>query len=286
MKIQRLTLTISMVVLQLALCACVKNTPPSAAKDAIAIVNGKPLDRATFEIYAKMVARKPLSELNDEQQNQILDQFIAMQLATELAVKDGLDKSADVSEQLALARMNTLSEAVVKRYLDAHPVTDAEVKAEYDTQVATMGRQYHARHILVESKAVADDLIVKLLKGEDFAKLAQKESKDPSASQGGDLGWFALSSMVPEFGRAIVGLDKGKFTNEPVHTQYGWHIIKLEDYRTPEPPAFDSVQDQVKALVQRKKLQAYMADLRKGAKVEKHDVKAKADTTANGTTKK
>jgi peptidyl-prolyl cis-trans isomerase C len=121
----------------------------------------------------------------------------------------------------------------------------------------------------VESKSVADDLIVKLKGGTDFAKLAEKESKDGSAKQGGDLGWFSLSSMVPAFGKALTQLEKGKFTTEPVQTQYGWHIIKLEDYRSPEAPAFDQAKDQVKGFVQRKKLAAYLDELRKGAKVEK-----------------
>jgi peptidyl-prolyl cis-trans isomerase C len=192
-----------------------------------------------------------------------------MQLAADLAAKNGMDKTAEIASQLTLARMNVLSEAALKKYMEQHPVTDTEIKAEYDTQIAAMGRQYHARHILVESKAVADGLIEKLKGGTDFAKLAEKESKDGSAKQGGDLGWFSLSSMVPAFGKALAQLDKGKFTQEPVQTQYGWHIIKLEDYRSPEAPAFDQVQDQVKGFVQRKKLQAYMEELRKGAKIDK-----------------
>jgi peptidyl-prolyl cis-trans isomerase C len=165
--------------------------------------------------------------------------------------------------------MNVLSEAALKKYMEDHATTDAEIKAEYDTQVAAMGRQYRARHILVESKAVADSIIERLKGGADFAKVAEKESSDGSAKQGGDLGWFSLSSMVPEFGKAVAGLEKGKFTLEPVKTQYGWHVIKLEDFRSPEAPAFEQVQEQLKGLVQRKKLQAYMEELRKGAKIEK-----------------
>jgi peptidyl-prolyl cis-trans isomerase C len=254
----------------LILSACAKNNPPSASgKPAVATVNGKPVDADAFDAYLAAVTRKPASEAPAEQRAQALDQFIAMQLAAELAVKNGMDKTADVASQLTLARMNVLSEAALKKYMDEHPSTDAEIKGEYDTQVAAMGRQYHARHILVESKVVADGIIEKLKGGADFAKLAEKESSDGSAKQGGDLGWFALSSMVPAFGKAVAQLDKGKYTLEPVQTQYGWHIIKLEDYRSPEPPAFDQVKEQVKGFVQRKKVQSYLEELRKGAKIDK-----------------
>ncbi len=261
----------------LTLSACAKNSPPNAGNKApVATVNGKALNADAFEIYVAAVTRKPASEATPEVRAQVLDQFIAMQLAADLAIKNGMDKTSDVSSQLTLARLNVLSEAALKKYMDAHPNTDAEVKAEYDTQVAAMGRQYHARHILVESKAAADSIIEKLKAGGDFAKLAEKESSDGSAKQGGDLGWFSLSSMVPEFGKALAALDKGKYTQEPVKTQYGWHIIKLEDLRSPEAPAFEQVQEQVKGFVQRKKLQAYLEELRKTAKIEKKEPVAAA----------
>jgi peptidyl-prolyl cis-trans isomerase C len=143
-----------------------------------------------------------------------------------------------------------------------------------------MGRQYHARHILVDSKAAAEGVIEKLKGGADFAKVAEKESSDGSAKQGGDLGWFSLSSMVPAFGSAVAALEKGKYTQVPVQTQYGWHVIKLEDYRTPEPPAFDQVKEQVKGFVQRKKLQAYLEELRKAAKIEKKEPAVAAPASA------
>jgi peptidyl-prolyl cis-trans isomerase C len=264
----------------LMLSACAKNDAPSAsAKPSVATVNGKALSADAFDIYVAAVTRKPASETPPDQRAQLLDQFIGMQLAADLAVKNGADKTSEITSQLEVTRINVLSEATLKKYMDDHPATDAEIKAEYDTQVAAMSRQYHARHILVESKSVADDLIVKLKGGTDFAKLAEKESKDGSAKQGGDLGWFSLSSMVPAFGKALTQLEKGKFTTEPVQTQYGWHIIKLEDYRSPEAPAFDQVKDQVKGFVQRKKLAAYLDELRKGAKIEKTAAVAAAAPT-------
>jgi peptidyl-prolyl cis-trans isomerase C len=259
----------------LTIAGCAKNSPPSA-DSTVATVNGKPISREMFEAYVTTVARRPVSELTPEQQGQVLDQLISMQVAAQMAEKDAADKKPEMATQLALARMNVLTESMVKKYVDEHPTTDAEIKAEYDTQVAAMPRQYHARHILVDSQAAATAVIGKLKAGGDFAKIAERESSDGSKSQGGDLGWFALSSMVPEFGKAVAALEKGKYTEEPVQTQYGWHVIKLEDFRSPEAPAFEQVKDQVTQFVQRKKLQTYMQDLRTSAKVEKKELAAPA----------
>jgi peptidyl-prolyl cis-trans isomerase C len=192
-----------------------------------------------------------------------------MQLAADTAEKSGMGKKSEIEIQLALTKMNLLSEAAFKKYLEDHPITDAELKAEYELQVGTTGREYHARHILVESRAAADDLVAQLNKGGDFAKLAEKNSIDGSAKQGGDLGWFNLKTMVPQFASAVSTLEKGKYTAAPVQTQFGWHIIKLEDTRTPAAPNFDDVKEQVKNILQQKKIRAYAEDLRKAAKIEK-----------------
>ncbi len=258
------------------LSSCAKNEPPGKTQEnLVAKINGKGITTETFDAYAAMAARRPANELTPEQRSQVFDTFLAMQLAADSAEKSGLAKKSEVETQLSLARMNVLAEALFKKYLDDHPTTDAEIKAEYDTQIATVGHEYHARHILVESRATADDLLAQLNKGADFAKLAEKHSIDGSAKQGGDLGWFNLKTMVPQFSNAVAALEKGKYTTTPVQTQFGWHIIKLEDTRTPTPPAFDEVKERVKNLVQQKKVRAYVEDLRKVAKVEKFETAAK-----------
>ncbi len=180
-----------------------------------------------------------------------------------------MTKQPKVEDQLALARMNVIVDAGLQKYLEAHPVTDADLKPEYDAQVAAMPREYHARHILVDDKATADAITKELKGGADFAKLAEKKSKDSSSKSGGDLGWFTLDTMVKPFGEAVAALQPGQLTDEPVQSQFGWHVIKLEESRASAPPPFDEVKDRVKVLVQRKKLQAYLEDLRKGAKIEK-----------------
>ncbi len=259
----------------LALTACGKAGTPAGAADkgnaepTVATVNGKPVSAAAFDLYASSVARKPVAELTGEQKSQLLDQYIGMVLAADAAEKAGLEKNKDVTVQLNLTRLNLLADAEFKKYLDEHPIADPEIKAEYDVQVANLPREYHARHILVENKVIADSVIRELKKGADFAKLAKDESKDPSSKNGGDLGWFTPDTMVKPFADALVTLEKGKYTEEPVQSQFGWHVILLEDTRTPTPPEFDQVKDRVKQMVQRKKLQTFLDELRKPAKIEK-----------------
>lgn len=244
-------------------------SPPANSADVIATVNGKPIDKSEFDLYLQSVQQQSQRQVTDAEKSQILDQFIGMKLAAEAAEKAGVAKEPKVEDQLALARMNVIVDAALQKYLEANPVTDAELKPEYDAQVAQMPREYHARHILVEDKATADSITKELQGGADFAKLAEQKSKDTSAKSGGDLGWFTLDSMVKPFGDAVVGLQPGQLTAQPVQSQFGWHVIKLEDSRAAAAPAFEEVKDRVKMIVQRKKLQAYLDELRKKAKVEK-----------------
>jgi peptidyl-prolyl cis-trans isomerase C len=192
-----------------------------------------------------------------------------MKLAAEAAEKAGVAKQQKVEDQIALARMNVIVDAGLQKYLEDNPVSDAELKPEYDAQVAQLPREYHARHILVEDKATADAITKDLKGGADFAKLAAQKSKDSSANSGGDLGWFTLETMVKPFSDAVAKLQPGELTPEPVQSQFGWHVIKLEETRAPEAPAFEDVKERVRSIVQRKKLQAYLEELRKAAKIEK-----------------
>ena len=255
----------------LLLGACGKAATPNAAEAAppVATVNGKPISKSEFDLYIENVGQQSQREVTEEQKDQILDQFISMKLAAEAAEKSGIAKQKKVEDQLALARMNVIVDAGLQKYLEDNPVTDAELKPEYDAQVAQMPREYHARHILVEDKTTADAVTKELQGGADFAKLAEQQSKDSSAKSGGDLGWFTLDTMVKPFGDAVAALQPGQLTAAPVQSQFGWHVIKLEESRAAAAPPFDEVKDRVKVLIQRKKLQSYLDELRKGAKVEK-----------------
>jgi peptidyl-prolyl cis-trans isomerase C len=245
-------------------------TAAAAKSPTVVTVNGTALNSELLDTFLLAVTGKPAAEATKEQREQMLDQLVNMTLAAQAAEKDGLAKQPEVRARLELLRTQILAEAASEKHIKAHPISDADVKAEYDTQVANMPKEYKARHILVEKKETAESLIRDLQAGGDFAKLAKAESKDPgSAANGGDLGWFPAQSMVKPFSEALATLEKGAITKTPVQTQYGWHVIQLEDSRTPQPPAFDDVKDQVKMLAQRKKLQAYLDELRKTAKIQK-----------------
>jgi peptidyl-prolyl cis-trans isomerase C len=255
----------------LLLAACDKNAAPGAAAGAerVATVNGQPISKSEFDLYVANMARQSGREIPAEQRPQLLDQLIGMKLASDAAEKAGITKDQKVQDQLSLARLNVIVDAGLQKYLEEHPVKDEELKPEYDAQVAAMPREYHARHILVDDKALAESITKDLKGGADFAKLAGQKSKDSSGKNGGDLGWFTLDSMVKPFADAVAGLQPGQMTEQPVQSEFGWHVIKLEESRASAPPAFEEVKDRVKMIVQRKKLQAHLEELRKGAKIEK-----------------
>jgi peptidyl-prolyl cis-trans isomerase C len=245
---------------------------PGAAEKAATVVtvNGTKLDTTLLDTFLQAVTGKPATESSTEQRDAMVDQLVNMTLAAQAAEKEGLDKTADVQARLDLLRTQILAEAASEKYVKSHPVSDDEVKAAYDAEVANMPKEYKARHILVEKKETADEIIKQLQAGGDFAKIAKAQSKDPgSAAKGGDLGWFSAQTMVKPFGDALKTLEKGKMTMTPVQTEYGWHVIELEDVRAPEAPAFEDVKEQVKMFAQRKKLQAYLEELRKTATIQK-----------------
>ena len=241
----------------------------AGAKATVATVNGKTISGDVLDVFLEAVTGGAQEPPSDEQREQLLDQLINMTLAAQAAEKDGLQKDPKTQARIDLLRTQVLAEAGTKKYIDSHPVSESEVKAEYDAQVATMPKEYKARHILVESKEQADSIIRELDAGGDFAKLAEKESKDSSGKNGGDLGWFSPQTMVKPFADAVVALEKGQTTKEPVQSEFGWHIIQLEDVREPEVPEFDQVKAQVEMFAQRKKLQAYLDELRKTATIQK-----------------
>lgn len=270
------------------LAACNKAAAPAPAAPAerIATVNGKALPKSEFELYVTSLTRQSGREVTPEQRQQMIDQFINLHLAAEQAEKAGADKEQKVADQLSLARVQVLADAGLQKYLEAHPVQDSELRPEYDAQVAALPREYHARHILVDDQAAAEAITKELKGGADFAKLAAKRSKDSSSKSGGDLGWFTLDTMVKPFADAVKAMQPGQLSEQPVHSQFGWHVIKLEESRATSAPPFDEVKDRVKMLVQRKKLQAHMDELRKGAQVEKAGEAAAAPAAATAEPKK
>ncbi|MGZ5054854.1 MAG: peptidylprolyl isomerase, partial [Methylobacter sp.] len=200
----------------------------------------------------------------------LVEELVQRELLVQDAIQKQLDKSPEFIAQLEAAKKALLTQAELQNYIKANPVTDEEIKAEYDSKVAAeKGTEYKARHILVKTEAEAKKLIAELDKGADFAKLANKHSLDAKESQnGGDLGWFSAAQMVAPFSEAVAKLEKGKYSKEPVKTQFGYHVILKEDERPVTPPPLEAVKEQLTPYMQRKKVQGMIEGLRKQAKVE------------------
>ena len=256
-------------VLSLAVAATLAVTSVAALAQNAAIVNGKPVPSSRIDALIKQFERsgRPVTpELRDQIKQEIVMREVFMQAAQ----AQGLDKSENYRTQLELARQAILIQDLFAQYSEKHPVTDAEAKAEYDKYAAANGgKEYHARHILVESEEQAKSLIDQIKKGAKFDELAQKFSKDPgSGERGGDLDWASPDTYVPEFGQALTQLTKGQMTETPVKTQFGFHIIRLDDVRDAQLPAFEDVKPQVVQQLQKQKLQAYQNELRSKAKIQ------------------
>jgi len=241
---------------------------PAMAQN-IAIVNGQPVPKARMDMLATQLAKsgRPVSP---EMQGQLKDEIIAREIFMQEAKKRGLDASDDFKAQLELARQTLLIRELFADYQKANPVSDQEVQAEYDKFVTTNGgKEYKARHILVEKEDEAKAIIASLKKGGKFDEIAKKQSKDPgSGAKGGDLDWANAGSYVPEFSAALVKLKKGQTTDTPVKTQFGYHVIRLDDVRDAQLPKLEEVKPQIVQQLQQQKLAKFQTDLRGQAKIE------------------
>ena len=207
-----------------------------------------------------------------------LSAIIEIRLLAAEAVTKGFDKDPAFQSRMAFLQQRALHSELVTNEV-AEKITDVEIRAEYDKQISETPpvNEVHARHILVKTKEEALDVVKRLDAGEDFTKLANELTTDPSGkTTGGDLGYFAPGQMVPEFEKAAFSLDVGAYTKEPLETQFGWHVIKVEDKRAKQPPAFEQVKDQIKAQLFRDKYFALVKSMRDAAKVEVTDEALKA----------
>ncbi len=242
---------------------------PAAVAQNIAIVNGKPVPKARMEALAQQMARAG-RQIPPEMQAQLKEEVIAREIFVQEAQTRGIDATDDYKNQMDLARQSILIRELFAEFQKNNPVTDADVKAEYDKfAAANAGKEYRARHILVEKESEALAIIAQLKKGGKFDVMAKKQSKDPgSGANGGDLDWAAPSNYVKEFAEALTALTKGKTTETPVKTQFGYHVIRLEDVRDAQLPKFDDVKPQISQQLQQQKMTKYQEDLRSKAKVE------------------
>jgi peptidyl-prolyl cis-trans isomerase C len=249
------------------------SAPPAAADTSapVAVVNGTPISHDFYDFYAKGLAGKnSVADLTPEQKAQALDNLVRAEVIAQEATKEGLDKDPGNAALLRLARLNVLQQVVSDKYLKDKKPTEQEARAEYETQVGLLPHQeYHVNHILVATESFARKLIAELEKGANFSDVAKRESMDPSKTNGGDIGWLTPDRIMKPFADAMVALKKGEYTHKPVQTQYGWHIIRVDDIRDVTPPTFDQVHQRLDQVVQAKKFKAYTDGLVKNAQVEK-----------------
>ncbi|HEY3049389.1 MAG TPA: peptidylprolyl isomerase [Polaromonas sp.] len=235
----------------------------------VAVVNGKAVPKSRVDALAQQVAKSG-RPVTPDMENQLREEVIAREVFMQEAEKRGLSTSDDFKVQMELARQTILIRELFADYQKKNPVTDADLKAEYDKfAAANGGKEYKARHILVEKEADAKAIIASLKKGGKFEEIAKKQSKDPgSGAKGGDLDWANPSSYVPEFSEALLKLNKGQMAETPVKSQFGYHIIRVDDIRSAQLPAFEEVKPQIAQQMQQQKLAAFQEELRKKAKVE------------------
>ena len=244
-------------------------TTSAFAADSVATVNGKQIKQSVYDYIAKDATARG-QKIDDQVKQAITNKLIDSEIVYQEAQKIGLDKQPDYIAREELSRRELLTSTFLQDFVKKNPISDADTKAAYEQYKKAYGdKEYSARHILVKTEAEAKDIIAKLAKGGDFAKLAKEKSMDPgSKEKGGDLGWFSPATMVKPFSDAVASLEKGAVSATPAQTQFGWHVIKLVDTRPAQPLPYDKVKDGLQKNLQQRNLEKMMTDLRTKSKIE------------------
>ena len=243
---------------------------PALAQN-IAVVNGKSIPKARYNFLMQMLKEESAENarpLPPNVEQLIKQRLIEGTVRVQAAEQKKLHLTPEYEERMMQARESVLTELFYKQYLKENPVSDASAKAEYDRVVAahsnSNAKEFKARHILVKTEAQAQKILADLKKGASFEALAKTHSQDPgSAKRGGDLDWAAANSYVPEFAAALNALRKGETTSKPIKSEFGYHVIRVDDVRTAQAPAFDSVKEQIKKQMQGQRTQEFQEYLQK-----------------------
>ena len=234
-----------------------------AQAETVATINGTAIDSAVVDMYIQSRTNRPAAQASPQERETLFAELKDIYI---LSTQDGAEEflnESDVRAQLELQRVSIVAQKVAGQFYEEATASEEEIQAEYEKQVALApGEQYKARHILVESQGAAVALIEQLLDGADFEELAKEHSTGPSGPSGGDLGWFSPDQMVAPFSQAVARLEDGRFTTDPVQTQFGWHVILREDSRPAEPPTLESARENLTRKIQSDKFQAYLAEIR------------------------
>jgi peptidyl-prolyl cis-trans isomerase C len=247
-----------------------KPAAKGAPKEApVAKVNGVAVPASRLDLLMAQQRNRGAPD-NPQTRQMLKDELVNREVVAQEAQRTGFGKKPEVQTQLDMARQEILVGAYLRDWVQKHPVSDDDVQKEYDRARAQTGdKEYRARHILVDSEDEAKNIIGELKKGGDFADLAKKNSKDPgSKERGGDLDWNVPAAFDKTFSDAMVGLEKGKYTEAPVHTRFGYHIIQLEDVRQTKFPALAEVKPRIQQQITQQRIEELVRGLRAKAKVE------------------
>jgi peptidyl-prolyl cis-trans isomerase C len=235
----------------------------------IAVVNGTPIPKARADALIDQLVHQGQQD-TPQLQMAVREELVNREILMQEALRRGLPNHPDVKAQIAVAQQTVVLRALIEDFVKNNAPTDAEITARYNALIKDAGgKEYHLHHILVDNEQQAKDLIAKIKAGASFEDLAKQYSKDPgSGKNGGDLDWSDPKAYVPEFADAATHLQKGQMTDAPVHTQFGWHIIRVDDVRNITPPPLEQVRPQIVQQIQQEKLQAFEEGLRKNAKIQ------------------
>jgi peptidyl-prolyl cis-trans isomerase C len=241
---------------------------PVAAQN-IAVINGKPVPTARLNALADQLQRAG-RPVDDAVREQLKDELVMREIFAQEADRRGIRSQPDFRAQLELTTQTLLIRELFNDFQRTNAVTEAEIKAEYDAWVATAGgKEYRSSHILVNTEDEAKALIAQIKRGARFETIARNQSIDTgSGAQGGDLNWAGADVFVPEFSGAMVKLGKGQMTDAPVQSQFGWHIIRVDDIREAELPGLDDVRDQIAQQLEQQKLMDFQENLRSRARIQ------------------
>ncbi|WP_025599526.1 peptidylprolyl isomerase [Burkholderia sp. WSM2230] len=235
----------------------------------IAVVNGTPIPKARADALIDQLVHQG-QQKTPQLEMAVREELVNREVLMQEALRRGLQNRPDIKAQIAVAQQTVVLRALIEDFVKKNTPTDAEVTARYNALVKDAGgKEYHLHHILVDNEQQAKDLIAKIKGGASFEDLAKQYSKDPgSGKNGGDLDWSDPKAYVPEFADAATHLQKGQMSDTPVHTQFGWHIIRVDDVRNITPPPLEQVRPQIVQQIQQEKLQAFEEGLRKNAKIQ------------------
>jgi len=256
----------------LVLGGCTKKGPDDSK--VLASVNGESITEKDYEDYlrARQAQQPPIPD-KEKEKKVVLDEMVNRVLLVHSAVDQKVDQELDVYFQIKRQRENVLARAMLRKYLKDNPISDEEVQKRFEQEMEKADKnEYRARHILVRTEEEAKEIIAQLKKGTNFNALAQKKSIDVrSGKQGGDLGWFSQDVIVPEFFNAVTAMKKGETSQEPVKSDFGWHVIKFEDSRPRKLPTFDQAKGNIRQIVQQERVDALVKSLKDKGKVEIND---------------